>query len=676
MAWLTTSARRKFAKPANWITSVTLQKFGNQIASYFNQVIDVGGHDVVMASGLSANGIAKRHISLPFIPLLWREDLDFSRSRAIFSRRFGDLTSGAEVLFLEDDYEFDKALSKGSQSAHLLHPQFSFEGLPKLLTEGAATARIAVVYPEGSNGERIEAYEQMFNAVAAKHGASVNTIAADALFRARDLTRNRSFHETAVQRLEHATHMVLVGSSKHASSLGAYLVDTTQGDRLIAEDTIGLSRWGRQIGFKQLGRGSRLAKLLDDVLTGSLKQERSARIVETGEPIAVLRNLVEQQYPSSFEQLNVTENEGPFNVFFSTTGLEDRTDGARPQRIRNMAEALDSDTPTVRIASNVNGFRRRRDFVLDLISAGRKAEIFYGENSTSPIPSADIREELGDFLRKWREAGGRSAWFVRDLHWLDPKAGIAQAADGTDGIIANGLHELNHVGGAADLLLAPDPASVEGFKRLLAGHDAPSTPWVALPPGVAPENVLESGTLRDKRNGPTLLYAGGVGAVYAMTNLLTAMQTLVENEFFVDFVVRPGETEQLLEELASFGLAEHPRVSVSTNSLDVYLPSSELTIGAVLLDSEYARFSFPYKTISMIEKGFPVITYSDMAIAAFVEHNMVGAATQRDTDSLVETLERMSNTDYQAAISAARESESWSARVQQVKQFLDNIVER
>lgn len=681
LAWLTPNARRKFARPSNWIASVTLQKFGNQISSYFGRVIEQGKHEAVFASGLAANGIAIRHISLPFVPMLWREDLDFSRSRTMFTRRFQDLTAAANVLFLEDDYEFDKALSKGSKSIHLLHPRVSFHGLPKLLVDEGSSKRVALIYPEGSSVERIDAYKSMAAKAASKHGADVIRVSSDALYRARDLTRGRTFYERALEQLEGASHVLMVGSSRHASSLGQYLIDTGQEDRLVVEDTIGLSRWSRQVGFKRYGRGSRLASLLDELLgnktysvnTGEDRQDVGAQTFET---IDDLIAILHAEYPRMYEELETVTTDGKFNIFFSTTGLEDRTDGARPQRIRNMAEAFASDAPSIRIASNVNGFRRRRDLALRLISEGRTAGVFYGENSTSPIPSIEIREEIGAFLREWRAAGGRSAWFVRDLHWLDPKAGIAAASQ--DGklaeIVEHGLHELNEIGGAADLLLAPDPASVDGFQRLLRAHKSPDTPWQALPPGVAKENIFDASDSSVRRTGPTLLYAGGVGAIYSMSNLLSALQQLVERNFYVDFVVRQGETDQLIEEIESFGLAEHSHVTISTNSLDVYVPSSNSTIGAILLDSEYARFSFPYKTVSMIEKGFPIITYSDMAISEFVQENSVGEVIQRDVESLIETLERMAQSDYRAAMSAARETESWDARVRQVKSMLAQIV--
>lgn len=677
LAWLTGDARRTYSRPANWIASVTLQKFGNQISSYFRRVIEQGAHEVVFASGLSANGIAIRHVSLPFIPILWREDLDFSRSRAMYTRRFADLTNQANVLFLEDDYEFDKALSKGSKSVHLLHPKVSFYGLPKLLSESDHDRRVALIYPEGSDRDRVLAYQAMLEPVASRHGADIIALPADGLFRARDLTRSRTFHERARDRLQGASHLVMLGSSRHASSIGQYLLDTVQESRLTVEDTIGLSNWCQQVGFSRYGRGSRLTRLLDESLSlGSSCIATRPDVVKSADTVNELVTRVETDYPSMYEELDATAADGTFNVFFSTTGLEDRTDGARPQRIRNMAQALSKDAPTIRIASNMNGFHRRRELVHTLLVSGRQAGIFYGENSTSPIPSPAIREELGDFLRNWRKAGGRSAWFVRDLHWLDPQTGIAgPSQDGEVAeIITHGLHELNVVGGSVDLLLAPDTASSEGYKRLLSGHQAPNTPWGALPPGVASENIFEMNILPTQRSGPTLLYAGGVGAVYSMSNLLAALRKLVDQDFYIDFVVRPGETGQLQEEIESFGLSDHPNVSISTNSLDVYLPKSDLTIGAILLDSEYARFSFPYKTVSMIEKGFPIITYSDMAIAEFVERTGVGVVTERDSDSLINALESMSRLRFVDAIEIARKGESWGARIEQIKAMLEKVV--
>ncbi|MDJ1370938.1 hypothetical protein C7K25_06095 [Gulosibacter molinativorax] len=673
LSWLTRDARQRFPKPDHWVTSITLQKFGNQISTYFGSVINSGKHEVVVASGLQAAGIAARQVSLPVIPLLWREDLDFRRARTIFTRRFEDLTESAAALFLEDDFEFDKALSKGSKSVHLLHPQTSFAGLPPLLGNPQDAKKIAVVFPEGGDKPRAEAIVQMLDSVATRHGNEVVLVSSDSLYRARDLMRGHTFAESAQSRLAGVSHVVMVGASRHASSLGQYLLDTGQSDRLVVEDTIGQGGWARQQRFTRTARGGRLALVVENLLSDGPKAEDylpNERNLADSVPQVLER--LSDSYPVNFEELEVVAAEGPFNAFFSSTGLEDRTNGARPQRIRNMAQAVEADLPTVRLASNENGFRRRRDLIRALLESGREPRMFYGENSTSPIPAQDVRVELGSLLALWGEAGGRSAWFVRDLHWLDEATGIADpTSDGTIApIVTAGLHELKTVGEPADILLAPDDASVEGFQRLLSGFDAPDTEWSALPPGVAEQNVVDAAGFRPTRSRPTILYAGGIGAVYSMTNFLTATQPLIERGYFLDFVIRPGEGEELEQQLEEYGIANSPQVSVTTNALDVYLPQSRVTIGAILLDSEYAKFSFPYKTVSMLEKGFPIITYSDMAIADFVEAKGVGVVAERNPQSILTKLESMHDMDFTNAIAQARKSESWTSRVGQVKRYL------
>ncbi|GAA3693551.1 hypothetical protein GCM10022377_02700 [Zhihengliuella alba] len=676
--------RRRAYHPAKvvpeWVRTWSYRSTGNALNSFYQLLVDGGEYDDVVASGLAAGGAMARHCERAFTPLLWRGDLDFSSARPVLAEDFAALTSATGRILLEDEYEFDKALAKGSNSAHLLHVQRPVGSLRPLLGPGAAASaegpRVAVLHPEGMPEARVDAYRAMLDAVAERHGGTAEAVSAASLYRLRDAQRNRRFDDIASTRLAGFTHAVLIGVSRDHSTLADALLAPQTRDRFIVEDTIGMGYWADRAGFERTGRGARMGELLDGML-GSAESAAGggapAAVASAADvdPMVALRRTMERPVPRLHEELRALESEGPLDVFFSTSPLEDRTNGARPQRVRNMAEALDERGPAVRVYSTPKVFERRTDLIFRLLREGRPAGLLYGENSTSPIPFDTTLDGLERLFAAFRAAGGRSAWFVRDLHWLEKDADFLDDPERKQEFVERGLRELSIAGHGTDLLLAPCEASAEGFKGMLAGHDDTEYRWAAMPPAVAAANAVRPHASVSETT--TLLYAGGVGSFYAMDSYLRAIISLPADRFRFDFLVRPAEVENLVRFLAAHGLEDDPRVSITTDELDVYTPRDGATIGTVLLDSEYARFAFPYKTVSMLEKGFPLLTYRDMAIAEFVESNGIGAVCERSAASVAETLETMSRHDYTDAIRSARVTESWTARIDRLESLLSAV---
>ncbi|WP_189351079.1 hypothetical protein [Zhihengliuella salsuginis] len=679
--------RRRAYHPAkvvpDWVRSWTYRSTGNAINSFYRLLVEGGDYDDVVTSGIAAGGAMARHCERGFTPLLWRGDLDFSSARVVLTEDFEALTSAAGRILLEDEYEFDKALSKGSNSAHLLHSTRPVDSLRPLLQPPSAAGagqypKVAVLHPERMSEARLEAYRRMLDAVAQRYGGSAEAVSAASLYRLRDAQRNRRFDDIASTRLEGFTHAVLIGVSRDHSSLADAFDAPATRDRFVVEDTIGMGFWADRAGFGRTGRGARLGEVLDEVLSGG--SESGADPVQpadtvtppttSDDPMVPLRRIMERPVPRLYEELRAVEADGPLDVFFSTSPLEDRTNGARPQRVRNMAEALDERSPAVRVYSTPGVFERRADLIHRLLRGGRAAGLLYAENSTSPIPFDTTLNGLERLFAEFRAAGGRSAWFVRDLHWLEKDADFLDDPERKQEFIKRGLRELSIAGQGTDVLLAPCDASAVGFESLLAGLDDAEYRWAAMPPAVADANAVTPHANASETT--TLLYAGGVGSFYAMDSYLQAITSLPTERFRFDFLVRPAEVENLVGFLAAHGLEDDARVAITTDELDVYAPREGVTIGTVLLDSEYARFAFPYKTVSMLEKGFPLLTYSDMAIADFVESNEIGTTCERTAASVAEALEAMSRHDYTDAIRRARVTESWTARIRQLEALLDS----
>lgn len=664
-AWL---RRRPGLAPAPlypWTGTHALRAAGAQIAREMRRVTAAGAYDAILASGLGAAGFAARHVEEEFIPLLRRGDLDFSAARRHAEEDFAALTRAVDRLFLEDEWEFDKALSKGSWSAHLRHPRRALppELLPPLAEE-FETPSVVVLHPEHVDADRLAAQmEALQTAVDTVPGASLRSLSASALYRTRDLVAGRAFDAVAATRLGGATHVVLVGSSRDHTAVGELLVGTGFAERLVVEDTIGSGAWAAGHPGVRTGRGLRLVTELAAALRGGPEPHSAVDTVDAGttDLLAAYRTAMTGLVDRTFEDLAVLRHDGPLDVFFSTSPLEDRTDGARPQRVRNMNDALSEPAAALRLSSVPGVFDRRLRVLDDALAAGRPLGLLYGENSTSPIPVGRVTAALADVMARFSAGGGTSVWFVRDLHWLDEIDGYLEDADARRDVQERGLAEFDAMAAAADRLAAPSAESGEGFDALLARHGRGPVDWLPLPPAVSPANTVPADAPAIGEEGVTLLYAGGVGGIYGLGQYLTAVGTL-DPQVRLDFVVRAGERSVLEDLLAEHGLADRPGLRITTVPLEWYVPATRTVVGVVLLGGEYARFSFPYKTMSLIERGYPVLCFADMGIADFLERNRVGLGVARSSEAIRAGIAALVRGGAPGMAEAQR-TQSWAARV-------------
>lgn len=669
--WLRRSAPQRARSLPRWSTYWPLRTARNQIARSLRQIVVQGEYDAFFALSLPAAGFAARYLEEEFVPLLWRGDLDFSAARVQLTQDALDLTTAVDRIFLQDEYEFDKALTKGSRSAHLKHLPVPIPVDPRSLLNDASESgpQVLMLHPERVSEERRDAQATLLRSVVERHGGTLTTLSASALYRSRDLGRLRTLERAATPRLNGYTHVVLTGVSRDHGAVADLLLRSGQGHRLVVEETIGMGHWARAAGFGRTARGARLGTLLERMLQGDQRHSGGGSITEpVTDVLADYLQAMSRPVARDHEQLQVLEEDGPVDVFFSTSPMEDRTDGARPQRVRNMAEAMDGPGNAVRLYSIPAVFHRRAALITRLLASGRTAGLFYGENSTSPIPFQEIVPQVADLARLMRHHGGGSAWFVRDLHWLDEIDGYLDEPERRTQMQRDGLRELSEMGGAVDVLAAPCAAAGEGFNSLLERHGQPAREWYPLPPAVAPQNVTHTGdvdAVAPDAGRATLLYAGGVGSLYGLDEYLSAVQGLGE-EVHLDFVVRAAEVDLLHVLLERHGLSDHPRLRILTESLEWYLPTTRRVIGAVLLGGEYARFSFPYKTVSLLERGCAVLCFEDMAIADFVRERQIGEVCARHPDAVREAIAGLMVGEPLGLESAQRE-ETWSARVQALR---------
>lgn len=677
-SWLSYTAPGKRPALYRWMAQGPWRDSSNQVARVMRRMTGAGRYDLVLASGLGACAFASRFVEEDFAPLLWRGDLDFSAAREHATADVHRLAAAVDRLLLDDEWEFDKALSKGSRAAHLLHPRpapVAHAGAdadaPTLLDTSAQTPRVLLLHPERFDADRVASQERALRtALADMPGAELAVASASSLLRARDLLAGRDLRSLARTRLRGATHVVLVGSSRDHAAVADLLVAEGHADRLVLEDALGMHAWLRLHPQVRSGRGLRLVAELRASLAGEPVSGSAPHPAWVREPVPDLLRAygaaMDRRVDPLHEDLAALRHEDSLEVFFATTPLEDRTDGARPLRVRAMAEAMDATAPAVRISSVPAVFARRAALVRRALDAGRPAGLMYGENSTSPISDPMVAEGLAELMGRVRAASGRAVWFVRDLHWLDDLEGYLVDDGHRSQVRTAGLRELELMAGAADALAAPSVESGVLFDDLLRRHGRSGHDWIPVPPGVEPSAVVDETAARPaEEDGVTLLYAGGVGSVYGLDLYLEAAAGL-NADVRLDFVVRVGERAHLEELLERHGLDDRPGVRITTVPLEWHVPLTRSVVGSVLLGSGYAALAFPFKTMSLVERSHPILCFSDMAIADLVRGEGLGTAVERDVASVRAGLQRLV-TEGAPGMAAAQHAHSWAVRMAAVR---------
>lgn len=635
--------------PPVWMRSYELRSslMAHHLVNRWLEDLDI---DHVVASGIEACGFAAANLDRAFVPILWPADLDFSSAKVNLTRDFERLLRVTDRLLLPDDYEMDKALAKGSERAHLRVPLPAIPSGEFLGTH--ETPRVALIHQTGEGPAAVEF------AAALSEATAVEIVALDinALFRSRDMIQSLELRATMTQRLRAFTHVVVTGAGGHHATLLHALQH--QASRVIVEPRISTAVVAQELGFPHFARGMAIAELLPSVVSEQAPASLSPQEDHTDYLETLLAKMAQPVEPG-FEELAVASQEGPVNVFFSAAALEDRSDGARPMRIRNMAEALPHETPTLRVPGSPLAVRRRHQTLERLMSEGRVPGIFYGENSTSPMGQG-VAPELTALISSFTSRGGRSSWFVRDFHWLEDLDGYLDEERLVQ-IRRDGLDELERLEAVTDLLVAPSDTSAQHFNTLLENAGLSRRQWFALPPAVNPHSAVAPVEPPGPKDDITVLYVGGTGSIYAMDGYLDALQHLPER-FKIDFIVRPPEKEQLSEDLSERGLLTGDRTRLLSTTLERYWPRTKHCIGTVLLDSEYGRLSFPYKTVSMLERGFPTLCYEDMGIAEFVTSHDIGIACGRSSEQIVAGITRLAD-EWVGGIRTAQQHETWGVRV-------------
>ncbi|PRQ10311.1 hypothetical protein C1Y63_12185 [Corynebacterium sp. 13CS0277] len=369
------------------------------------------------------------------------------------------------------------------------------------------------------------------------------------------------------------------------------------------------------------------------------------------------------------QQTSAAPTDGRVNIFFTAAPVENRTDGARPMRIRSMAEVATYEYGAIRLLANDAVLHRRGIAVRERLRQGKKPGFCYAESSTSPMLDNHIAQ-VSSLLMSAKRQGVQIGWFVRDLHWLSEDAVFD--SDQRASLIARGTKELDAIERLADEIYCPSPESAELFDELLreAGlrHDVA---WRPLPPGISVANTLDTDT-GEREAGVDVVYSGGYGGVYSMNRALEALAG-VTAEYDAYFVVRPDDVSTVEDDTQNLAAVT---TTVGAGDFSDFLPQRATTLGLVLLDSDYGKNSFPFKIMSYLEKGIAPVAYADSAAGHFLQQAGAGYVLPRDPDALREALETIISGSAPApgtTWSKLHHEHTWSSRYAQVARDLGAI---
>lgn len=627
--------------------------------------------DRVLAVSVPATALAASlALDLPIESIVLPGELDFRFAPGPKQAEFQSGIAGADRLWLTSQTEMDKAAGHGSLVPHYLTPLFT---TPSTVLTRDGESCVCVFVPGRWTAARVAEETAVISKRLSDRGVPLEVLTTELLYNRHDLDMGRGFPGTWKYRVpDTVTHVVLLGTDPHYATV-ATVIAARHADRLLLDATIGNAELAKRLQLPnwRVARGAALADRLCELLDGAGASEAhvSRTIVSGEQALQRLADAAREDLPSWFEEGMLDPSANEFDIFYTTAGIEDRTDGARPQRIRAMSEAMVQDLPVVRLTSNVTLMKRRLSGVEGMLDSGSRARFGYGESSTTPM-SNDARNRLMTALPRIIDRGLRFAWFQRDMHWLSDESALAEmSARKLSETQDRGLVELADLSSVSKVVFAPCEASGQEYNRLLEGHGVDASyEWEPLPPGIATSHIIGSSDVRPDEL-LEIHYTGGFSHIYDMSLALEAIAELCV-PWTLRMTVRENDLESVFK--AVQGLPPE-QVEITSGEFIHILPRQRRAIGLVLLDSDYGRASFPFKTVSYIEKRMPILCFDDSAIAEFVTTNAIGQTCSRSVPSIIDALTRFAEGRWEFSDSSwdlVHRTHSWEARADAVRRSL------
>ncbi|CAM2898540.1 glycosyltransferase [Actinomyces slackii] len=353
----------------------------------------------------------------------------------------------------------------------------------------------------------------------------------------------------------------------------------------------------------------------------------------------------------------------PWMVFHAPYPLDpDPTSASRLRPLRMRAAFSEIGYEVFDLSGTVPQRRRAFAALRARLDDGQRPAFHYMENSTQPNALAtSLRSGVAPHLEQailahLRRAGVPLGVFYRDAYWRTPMG----RSTGLRGLILPLLQR----------------ADLRGYRRKQVHFFLPSQRMAglvgldetdffsALPPAGDEGRILP---LPQAEQGLRLLYVGGLGAHYDLTEFLTALPAAPSAH--LDLVTRAEQWQGALAAqpaLAELGLGVH---HLSSSELAPLYAQAHVGVLAVK-PSEYRDIAVPVKLFEYLSYGRPVIATRGTEAGRIIEANGAGWVVDHNRQAFIDLLRHLEQEpgevrDRAEAARAAAAAHTWAARARQ-----------
>ncbi|TVU83632.1 glycosyltransferase family 4 protein [Corynebacterium aurimucosum] len=637
-------------------------------AKWFEDMLTEFGIGYVIGIGVWPSLFAAKNLDRrTVVSVLQPGELDFSQRRNKAKLvAFEQLADSAAGLVFLNEWEMSKAVSLGSTAPHFLWNLADSSCSTEMLDESSDVVGVVVDTEENyASVLDIEYAVSKLGEALEAEGKKVRVISSNSFFWYKDFTMGRSFRNVLRLRGREFSSLFFVGgdadslvvAASHNGGMGRCYAAERIEMRLLARNQSFLSVCGVDKLVHEYGQPG------DAGGSSSMGSQSHGRSL-----FAIIDQITEKDLPRYWEDYGDFEE---FSLFFSVAAVENRSNGARPQRIRNLYLEMADNWLTLQIGMTTKFLERRSKLVEDWLNSGKRCVLIYGENSTNPVQNRDViiqAYRLVDLASSISRTP--SLWFVRDLHWLD--SSMFPEGPSAD-VLASGIFELTRLDDSFGSFVAPSLESRRMFETLLESNCEISFVDDELPPGVTQSACALA---RGPEKGMTFVYSGGIGSAYRMDAYLTAIASILLDEssssssfgrVYFDFVVRPQEQQELIGQLEVLGIAESPFIRVLNGDFNGYRPLTEKACGVLLLESDYGKGAFPYKSVSYLERGFTILCFKDSPVNRLFGPVGVTFATGYDSGEVTATMARAAAEDTHVSWQEIWQKHGWAERLKKIQ---------
>ena len=637
-------------------------------AEWFKALLAELGIGYVIGIGVWPSLFAAKNLDRrTVVSVLQPGELDFSQRRnkpkLLAFEQLADSTAG--LVFL-NEWEMSKAVSLGSSAPHFLWNLADTSSCTDMFDESSDVVGVVVDTDESiASVLNIENVVSRLGKAVEAEGKKVRVISSNSFFWHKDFTMGRSFRNVLRLRGREFYSVFFVGGD--ADSLAVAASYNGGLGRCYAAERIEMRLLARHQSSLTVSSVDKLiheyGHTCDADVSSSIGNQNHGRSL-----FSIIDQIMEKDLPRYWEDYGDFDQ---FSLFFTVAAVENRSNGARPQRIRNFYLEMADNWMTLQLGLTSKFLERRFKLVEDWLNSGKRCVLIYGENSTNPVQNRDVVIQvyrLVDLASSVSQTP--SLWFVRDLHWLDS----IMFPDGPSaGVLTSGIFELTRLNDSFGSFVAPSLESKMMFETLLESNCEVSFADDELPPGLTQSACA---LVRGPQEGMTFAYSGGIGSAYRMDAYLKAVTSILLNEtssssgfgtVYFDFVVRPQEQQALIKQLEELGIAESPFIRVLNGDFNGYRPLTEKACGVLLLESDYGKGAFPYKSVSYLEKGFTILCFKDSPVNRLFGPLGVTFATGYESSEVAATMARVVEDDTHISWQEIWQKHSWAERLKKIQ---------